>query len=62
MKTAQPYSINTHIRFNPLELIDVKKLQLETRDQWVNQMHRTRAPVRSVILMIEGKGVVPTGD
>ena len=25
-------------------------------------MHRTRAPVRSVILMIEGKGVVPTGD
>ena len=25
-------------------------------------LHRTRAPVRSVILMIEGKGVVPTGD
>ncbi len=25
-------------------------------------LHRTRAPVRTVILMIEGKGVVPTGD
>jgi mannose-6-phosphate isomerase-like protein (cupin superfamily) len=25
-------------------------------------LHRTRAPVRSVILMIEGAGVVPTGD
>jgi hypothetical protein len=25
-------------------------------------LHRTRAPVRSVILMIEGSGVVPTGD
>jgi hypothetical protein len=40
------YSISTEIRFNPLELV----------------VHRTRAPVRSVILMIEGKGVVPTGD
>ena len=25
-------------------------------------VHRTRAPERSVVLMIEGKGVVPTGD
>ena len=25
-------------------------------------LHRTRAPVRSVVLMIESKGVVPTGD
>jgi mannose-6-phosphate isomerase-like protein (cupin superfamily) len=25
-------------------------------------VHRTRAPVRTVMLMIEGKGVVPTGD
>jgi mannose-6-phosphate isomerase-like protein (cupin superfamily) len=25
-------------------------------------MHRTRAPERSVILMIEGSGVTPTGD
>ena len=25
-------------------------------------LHRTRAPQRSVILMIEGSGVIPTGD
>ncbi len=121
MKTA--YNIDTDIKFNPLELIDVRRIQQETKEQWVNQtlcrvndcvvrlgvlqgefhwhkhdhedeffyvvegkfvidldgrtvelqpqqgftvpkgvMHRTRAPVRSVILMIEGKGVVPTGD
>jgi hypothetical protein len=24
--------------------------------------HRTRAPVRTVILMVEGAGIVPTGD
>ena len=25
-------------------------------------VHRTRAPVRTVILMVEGAGVIPTGD
>jgi len=25
-------------------------------------MHRTRAPEKSVILMIEGTGIIPTGD
>jgi mannose-6-phosphate isomerase-like protein (cupin superfamily) len=25
-------------------------------------MHRTRAPERTVVLMIEGAGVIPTGD
>jgi mannose-6-phosphate isomerase-like protein (cupin superfamily) len=25
-------------------------------------MHRTRAPEKAVILMIEGKGIIPTGD
>jgi len=25
-------------------------------------MHRTRAPQRTVVLMIESKGIVPTGD
>ena len=117
------YKIGTEIRFNPLELIDLKKIQGEIKDQWVNEtlcrvndcvvrlgvlqgefhwhkhdnedeffyvvdgkfvidldgrtvelkpqqgftvprgvMHRTRAPVRSVILMIEGKGIKATGD
>ncbi len=121
--STQPYSIHTDVKFPPLHLIDVRKLQQETKDQWFNQtlcqvndcvvrlgvlqgefhwhkhdnedeffyvvngefvielegrmvelapqqgftvpkgvLHRTRAPVRSVILMIEGSGVVPTGD
>lgn len=25
-------------------------------------MHRTRAPVRSIILMVENAGIIPTGD
>ena len=121
--STQPYSIHNDVKFPPLHLIDVRKLQQETKEQWFNQtlcqvndsvvrmgvlqgefhwhkhdnedeffyvvegkflidlegrtveldpqqgfavpkgvLHRTRAPVRSVILMIEGAGVVPTGD
>jgi len=121
--STQPYSIHTDVKFPPLHLIDVRKLQEQTKDEWFNQtlcqvndcvvrlgvlqgefhwhkhdnedeffyvvdgkfaidlegrtvelnpqqgftvpkgvIHRTRAPVRSVILMIEGSGVVPTGD
>ena len=117
------YSINTDVKFAPLELIDVGQLASAYQQTWFNQtlcrvndsvvrvgvlhgefhwhkhdnedeffyvvdgkfiidldgrtvelqpqqgftvprgvMHRTRAPVRSVVLMIEGKGVVPTGD
>ena len=121
--STQPYSIHTDVKFPPLHLIDVRKLQQETKDQWFNQtlcqvndsvvrlgvlqgefhwhkhdnedeffyvvegkfvidlegrtvelspqqgftvpkgvLHRTSAPVRSVILMVESRGVVPTGD
>lgn len=121
--STQPYSIHTDVKFPPLHLIDVRKLQEDTKDPWFNQtlcqvndcvvrlgvlqgefhwhkhddedeffyvvegrfaidlegrtvelspqqgftvpkgvLHRTRAPVRSVILMIEGSGVIPTGD
>jgi hypothetical protein len=74
--STQPYSIHTDVKFPPLQLIDVRKLQQDTKEQWFNQtlcevndsvvrlgvLHRTRAPVRSVVLMIENKGVVPTGD
>lgn len=121
--STPPYSIHTDVKFPPLHLIDVRKLQEETKEQWFNQtlcrvndsvvrlgvlqgefhwhkhdgedeffyvvegkflidlesrtvelnpqqgftvpkgvLHRTHAPVRSVILMIEGAGVVPTGD
>jgi len=120
---ATPYTIQTDVKFKPLELIDVAALQRATKEQWFNQtlcavndsvvrlgvlqgefhwhkhdnedeffyvvdgrfcidlegrtvelapqqgftvpkgvVHRTRAPERTVVLMIESKGVVPTGD
>jgi mannose-6-phosphate isomerase-like protein (cupin superfamily) len=40
------------VELNPKEGITVPK----------GVMHRTRAPERTVILMVEGAGVVPTGD
>ena len=123
MPSDQKYSIHNDAKFRPLELVDVRKLQGEVREQWFNQtlcqvndsvvrlgviqgefhwhkhdnedeffyvvegkflidlegrteelvpqqgftvpkgiMHRTRAPVRTVILMVEGSTVTPTGD
>jgi mannose-6-phosphate isomerase-like protein (cupin superfamily) len=123
MSMQTPYSINADVKFNPLELIDVNKLQAQVIEEWFNQtlcevndsvvrlgvvkgefhwhkhdnedeffyvvsgkliidladrsvelfsqqgftvpkgvVHRTRAPERTVILMIEGKAVIPTGD
>jgi mannose-6-phosphate isomerase-like protein (cupin superfamily) len=120
---ATPYSIHSDVKFGPLELIDVGRLERATQEQWSNQtlcevndsvvrlgvlqgefhwhkhdsedeffyvvdgrfcidlegrtvelrpqqgftvpkgvVHRTRAPVRSVVLMLERKGIVPTGD
>jgi mannose-6-phosphate isomerase-like protein (cupin superfamily) len=81
MKTKQPYSIDTEVKFNPLELIDVKRLQQQAKDQWVNQTlcRVNDCVVRLGVLqgefhwhkhdnedeffyVVEGKGVVPTGD
>ena len=117
------YSINTDVKFGPLELVDVTRLAAECTEQWFNQtlcrvndsvvrvgvlrgqfhwhkhdaedeffyvvdgrflidlegrsvelrpgqgflvprgvMHCTRAPERSVVLMIEAATVRPTGD
>ena len=117
------YSINTDVKFPPLELIDVKQLARDCQQEWFNQtlcqvndsvvrvgvlhgefhwhkhdnedeffyvvegrflidladrsvelrpgqgfvvphgvMHCTRAPERSVVLMIEAATVKPTGD
>ena len=117
------YSIDTEVRFDPLELIDVHAIAEACTGDWSNQslctvndcvvrlgvvkgefhwhkhdeedeffyvvdgkllvdlenetvelepqqgftvprgvVHRTRAPDRTVILMIEGAGVRPTGD
>jgi len=123
MNASTPYKIETDVKFRPLELIDVARIQREVRDQWVNKtlcevndsvvrlgvlqgefhwhkheredeffyvvdgkfyidlegrtvelaadhgftvpkgvVHRTRAPQRCVVLMIESKGIVATGD
>jgi len=123
MDSQFPYSIHTDVRFGPLELIDVQKLQEECQEDWFNQtlcqvnysvvrlgvvkgefhwhkhdnedeffyvvdgrfffdlenqtvelapkqgftvpkgvLHRTRAPERTVILMIEASTVIPTGN
>jgi len=51
MKT--PYNISTDVRFNPLELIDVKQLEQETKEQWVNQ---TLCRVNDCV--VDGKFVV----
>ncbi len=118
-----PYKTYLNIYYEPLELVDVRKLVDDCTDTWYNQtltrvndavvrlgvvegvyhwhrhededeffyvvegrfivdlegrsvellprqgitvprgvVHRTRAPERSVILMVEAAGVVPTGD
>ena len=123
MTSQTTYSINTDVRFAPLELIDVKALAGACQQQWFNQtlcrvndsvvrigvlhgefhwhkhdqedeffyvvdgrflidlsdrtvellpgqgflvprgvMHCTRAPERTVVLMIEAATVTPTGD
>ena len=123
MAEQTEYSINTDIKFDALELIDVTQLQAECKEDWFNQtlsqvndcvvrlgvvkgefhwhkhddedeffyvvdgklvielegktvnltpqqgctvpkgvLHKTSAPERTVILMIEGSTVVPTGD
>ena len=48
-------------------LIDLESrtVELDPRQGFVvpkGVMHRTRAPHRTVILMVENKGIIPTGD
>ena len=123
MSSESQYSISTDIKFKPLEVFDVWKIQEECKEHWFNQtlckvndcvvrlgviqeefhwhkheqedecfyvvdgrlfidlegrkveltpkqgftvpkgvLHRTRAPERTVILMIEGATLTPTGD
>lgn len=118
-----PYETHLDVKFQPLELVDLKPLIDAVKHPWYNQtlakvngsvvrlgvmqgeyhwhkhdeddeffyvveglfcvdledrvvelkprqgltvpkgvVHRTRAPVRSIILMIENAGIVPTGD
>ena len=122
--TQTTYSINTDIKFGPLELIDIRQLAHDCPEQWFNQtlckvndsvvrigvlhgefhwhkhdeqdefffvlegellldidhkethtlkrhqgytvpkgvMHRTRAPQKAIVLMVEKASVTPTGD
>jgi mannose-6-phosphate isomerase-like protein (cupin superfamily) len=123
MAAESTYSINTDVKFGPLQLIDVQQLHRSCQEKWFNQtlckvndcvvrlgvicgefhwhkhdredeffyvvegrllidlegrtvelkpgqgftvprgvMHCTRAPERTVLLMIEGSTVTPTGD
>ncbi len=123
MNAETEYSFEPGIKFNPLELIDVRKIQEQVKQEWVNQTlcqvndcvirlgvlkgefhwhkhdeedeffyvvdgkllidledrtvelvpqqgftvpkgvtHKTRAPERTVVLMIEKSTVIPTGD
>ena len=123
MGTEPAYAIHTDVKFKPLELVDIRKLNEECEEDWFNQslcevndcvvrlgvvkgefhwhkhdeedeffyviegkllidledqaielgaqqgftvpkgvLHRTRAPERTVILMIEKSTVTPTGD
>ena len=58
MKAGQPY--NKFVIELDGRAVELKPQQGFTVPKGV--MHRARAPVRSVILMIEGNVVVPTGD
>ncbi|HEY6271086.1 MAG TPA: cupin domain-containing protein [Terriglobales bacterium] len=45
--------------------LEGRTVELDPRQGFVvpkGVMHRTRAPQRSVILMVENKGIIPTGD
>ena len=70
------YDIRTDVKYGPLELIDIPA-EIAGHEPWFNQtlaavndsvarlgilVHRTRAPVRTAVLMVEPAGVVPTGD
>ena len=67
-----PYETHLDIHYPPLEVIDVPARVAAVTHPWYNQTlcrvnesvvrHRTRAPERTVILMVEGAGIIPTGD
>jgi hypothetical protein len=52
-----PYTTHLDVRFGPLELAPRQGFVVPK-----GVVYRTRAPERAVILMVEGAGIVPTGD
>ena len=66
MQSAQdyPYVTRLDILYPQLDLED-RTAELQTRQGLTvpkGVVHRTRAPERAVILMVENAGIVPTGD
>ncbi len=70
-----PYTTHLNVYYGPLQIVDVPTLVAACTDSWTVElgpgqgfvvpkavMHRPRAPERTVILMVEGEGIVPTGD
>jgi hypothetical protein len=64
------YDIQLDVKYDALTVIDVGA-EAAAHEPWFNQslttapegvVHRTRAPVRTSILMVERVGVQPTGD
>ena len=63
------YDIHLDDKYGYSKLIDVKA-EAAVHEPWFNQtlttvndsVIRTRAPGRTVVLMVESRGVVPTGD
>jgi len=75
-QASYPYATHLNVLYALLETVDVPALVARCTDRWYNQtlcrvndsvvrlgvVHRTRAPERTVVLMVEGAGIVPTGD
>jgi len=73
---SYPYATHLNVLYAPLEVVEVQKLVDAYTHPWYNQellprqgftvprgvVHRTRAPERCVVLMVEAATVVPTGD
>ena len=64
---SYPYDIRLEDKYGSLSLIDVGRdtVTLDRHQAYTvprGVVHRTRAPERAAILMVEAAGVVPTGD
>ena len=64
---SYPYETRLNILHKPLELIDVdgRTVALKPGQGFVvpkTVVHRTRAPKRATILMVENAGIIPTGN
>jgi mannose-6-phosphate isomerase-like protein (cupin superfamily) len=67
MTDATRYTIHLEPKFDLLQLIDLEgeTITLEQHQGYTiprGVVHRTRAPERTAVLMVEKKSVKPTGD